>query len=120
MQQLGQDTNAYFFKYSLSSSPQLYSFANNTTASPRNNSMSINVDNLVIWQYRLGHSNLRAVIQLLKLCNIHFNNKNSEIFCHACCLGKSHSFYSNLTHTKYIIAFELVHTDLWGVITNSI
>lgn len=67
-------------KSSLSSFPKLHYFSNNTTASLRYDSVSINVDSRVMWHYMLGHVNPRAVSHVLKLCNVHVNNKNSENF----------------------------------------
>lgn len=92
----------------------MFSFANNTTADHKQDSVSINIDNHVIWCYRLGHANPRVVNHVLKLCNIQVNNKKFEQFFHVCCLGKSHRIHAPLTHSKYNNVFEMVHTDLWG------
>lgn len=93
---------------------KLFSFANNTTSSHIQYHVSINVDNHVMWHCRLGHANPITVKHVLKLCNIHVNNKNHEQFFHSYCLGKSHRIHAPLTHTKYNNVFELFHTNLWG------
>lgn len=66
-----------------------HSFANNTTDSLRIDSEATTANSNVIWHYRLGHAHPKLFNHVLELCNIHVNNKKSEIFCHACCRGKS-------------------------------
>jgi histone deacetylase 1/2 len=66
-----------------------------------------------LWHQRLGHANSKVLHNVLHLCNIAFNNKNSD-FCDSCCMGKSHKIHAPLTDTVYKNPFELIHTDLWG------
>jgi hypothetical protein len=53
-----------------------------------------------LWHRRLGHANSKALHNVLHLCNIAFNNKNSD-FCDSCCMGKSHKIHAPLTDTVY-------------------
>lgn len=87
-------------------SHRFYPVVNNTTVNANTR------DNVNIWHHKLGHTNSKAVQQILNLFNIPFNNKKSDLVFHACCLGKSHKLHAHLTHNTYNITFELVHIDL--------
>ena len=72
-----------------------------------------------VWHKRLGHPNSHVLSILLKsglLGNKVSNSSNTDnIHCASCKLGKSKTlpFPSRKSHTTK--AFELVHTDVWGI-----
>ncbi|WJX88788.1 hypothetical protein P8452_70836 [Trifolium repens] len=80
--------------------------------SEHSNSSAFTCKNANLWHQRLGHANSKVVHNVLHLCNIVLNNKNSVDFCDSYCVGKSHKLHAPLTDTVYHKPFELVHTNL--------
>lgn len=71
-----------------------------------------------VWHLRLGHPSLNSLRLILKTCNIPFHSKDNNIFCTACCMGKTHMlpFASHITHSTPL---ELIYCDLGGPSPNS-
>ena len=65
----------------------------------------------VLWQNRLSHPAPKVVHQVLQSYNLKF--LNSEHFCFACQLAKSHSLPFALLESRIIKPFDLVHSNLW-------
>ena len=70
--------------------------------------------NFGIWHNRLGRPSSYVVSNVLKACNLPFDNKSVHSFYDACCLGKIHKFPFDDSSTFYTEPLQLVHTDLLG------
>jgi hypothetical protein len=79
-----------------------------------NSSVVSNENEFQMWHLRLGHANTLAVKSVLQLCNVPFSNKNTNLSCTFCCMGKSHRQHAPLSTTVYTKPFEVIHCDLWG------
>lgn len=66
----------------------------------------------MLWRNRLGHPAPKVVRQVLQFYN--FKISNSEHFCSACQLAKSHCLLFVLLESQAMKPFNLVHFDLWG------
>lgn len=67
-----------------------------------------------VWHLRLGHHNIQSLRLIMHSYNIIFNNKYSNLFFFAWCMGKAHILHSSTSNTTYAKPLELIYTDLWG------
>lgn len=110
-----QDSNAVLLRGSLGKDG-LYSFRQIQMPAKSSSALTCLVaekscssaDNFTLWHRRLGHANVKAIKQVLELCNVSCSNKVLDEFCTACCLGKAHRIYAKPSETVYSKPFELV------------
>ena len=67
-------------------------------------------NNVVPWHNRLGHPASRVVSQVMKSCNL--TPVNSDFFCSACQMAKSHKQPFVISNSRAMKPFELIHPDL--------
>ena len=67
-------------------------------------------NNVVLWHNRLGHLASRVVPQVIKSCNL--IPINSNFFCSACQMAKSHKQPFVISNSRAMKPFELIHSDL--------
>ncbi|GJR67772.1 retrovirus-related pol polyprotein from transposon TNT 1-94 [Tanacetum coccineum] len=63
-----------------------------------------------LFHARLGHTSVSKLVHVdsCKQKNV------TQLSCDTCLLAKQHSLPFPISHTKSLIAFELIHVDLWG------
>jgi transposase InsO family protein len=74
-----------------------------------------------VWHRRRGHLNNSSLLSLFKLgCLEH--SADDRLFsafvkskCEACCLSKSHVLPFPVHFSRTIEAFNVIHTDVWGI-----
>lgn len=69
-----------------------------------------------LWQCRLGHSSFSYLQHVLP--NLFFGCSAFDFKCDTCILAKSHCVPYLLSCNKSIISFGLIHSDVWGAISN--
>ena len=68
---------------------------------------------LRLWHNRLGHPSVDVVSKILSLCKIPLKHDNNKV-CESCQLAKSHRLPFEISTSKAIKPFGLIHVDLWG------
>ncbi|KAE8718491.1 Serine/threonine-protein phosphatase 5 [Hibiscus syriacus] len=78
------------------------------------NNVSKASSSLELWHKRLGHSCVKTVKDVMKMCNVSSSENMLNNVCSVCLQGKAHklSFCNSLTEYKEI--FQLVVSDVWG------
>ena len=71
---------------------------------------------LTLWHSRLGHPNRLVLNKVLSQLNIDVSSYAVVKFCDACQYGKLHqaSFPPTLLHTT--APFQIIHSDVWGLL----
>lgn len=86
-----------------------------TSVSASVQSSSEDVVDPILWHSHLGHVNFQTVKVVMKLCDIPITKFNNvDLFCKACCLGKSQRILSPPSFTQHNTPFKFIHTNLWG------
>ncbi|KAL4281085.1 hypothetical protein GQ457_03G012870 [Hibiscus cannabinus] len=72
------------------------------------------VSDIELWHRRLGHHSYDTLCKSLSMYSFSSDNKNSEMSCVACRLGKSHKMSFVQSSHEYTAPLQLVQVDLWG------
>ena len=66
------------------------------------------------WHSRLGHPTNRIASLMLQKANVAFSIDSNSSMCHSCLQGKFSKLPFHSSHTKSVIPFQTIHSDLWG------
>ena len=66
------------------------------------------------WHSRLGHPTNKVATLMLQKANVACSSDSNTSMCHSCLQGKFSKLPFQSSHTKSVIPFQIIHSDLWG------